>query len=159
VDYRQQVERQQKEQKSTTSLLAMAVYGLIALVLGGSALAGYGTYVIFGELSDQKATAEQIRADLADNLVLLNQRVETLSASFVQEQNRNQEETLKLRGDLDTLSAQTQTSLKAQQTELAKRDAALKARQNEIKELQGRINRIERRLDLPTPAPKPQANN
>jgi hypothetical protein len=60
VDYRANVERPSREQKSVGNILAYFVYGLIAFFVIGAALAGYGSYVIFQRIHDQSVTVSDL---------------------------------------------------------------------------------------------------
>jgi hypothetical protein len=59
-DYRANVERQSREQKSVGSILSYVVYGLIAFFVLAAALAGYGGYVLSQRISDQSVTVNQL---------------------------------------------------------------------------------------------------
>ena len=60
VDYRTNVDRQAREQKSVGSLLSILVYALIAFVVIGSLLAGYGAYIVSEQLHQQSATVSDL---------------------------------------------------------------------------------------------------
>jgi hypothetical protein len=55
-DYRANVERQAREQKSVGGIISMVVYALVGLFVIGGLLAGYGTYVIFKQIHQQSLT-------------------------------------------------------------------------------------------------------
>jgi hypothetical protein len=55
-DYRANVERQTREQKSVGGVISMVVYVLVGLFLVGGLLAGYGSYVIFKQIHQQSLT-------------------------------------------------------------------------------------------------------
>jgi Spy/CpxP family protein refolding chaperone len=60
VDYRANIERQSREQKSAGSILSFIVYGLIAFFVISAALAAYGANVIFAKLHDQSTTVAEL---------------------------------------------------------------------------------------------------
>ena len=59
-DYRANIERQSREQKSVGNLLSYVVYGMIAFFVMAAALAGYGGYVLSQRISDQSVTVSQL---------------------------------------------------------------------------------------------------
>jgi len=56
IDYRSNVDRQAREQKSVGGILTILVYSLIFLFVSGACLATYGMYVITKQLNQQSVT-------------------------------------------------------------------------------------------------------
>jgi hypothetical protein len=124
VDYRTNVERQSREQKSVGDLLSIIVYTLIGLFVVGASLSGYGTYVIFKQLRQQSVTVSDLDARLsAQNSALATQlqtTVTTLSEAQAQI-GREQELILKQQETINKLIAAAQDNAAAIRTERATR--------------------------------------
>jgi hypothetical protein len=124
VDYRTNVERQSREQKSVGDLLSIIVYTLIGLFVIGASLSGYGTYVIFKQLRQQSVTVSDLDARLsAQNSALATQlqtTVTTLSEAQAQI-GREQELILKQQETINKLIAAAQDNAAAIRTERATR--------------------------------------
>lgn len=146
VDYRANVDRQAREQKSVGSILSYVVYGLIAIFLLGAGLAGYGANIIFAKLHDQSATVSELdqKYEAANKILTVN--LNTTQESLVQAQaqitrqqdviNRQQEQLNKLIGTTnDTLAA-----LKVEKQARTQDSAVLRARIKDIEAREG-INR------------------
>ncbi|MBX7156921.1 MAG: hypothetical protein K1X66_00845 [Verrucomicrobiae bacterium] len=142
IDYRKNVQRQVREQKKVSSALGLITYGVLGVVLLFGALAGYGAYVIFGELRTQKATAEQIRRDL-------NGQIETLQANLSQTQSALEQQSQQANETIMNLQKQLETQKTGWQADLANekkiRNGALQKRDDEIYELRQRVRRLENR--------------
>jgi hypothetical protein len=77
VDYRSNVERQSREQKSVGNILAYVVYALIGFFVISTALAAYGAHVIFKQIYDQSVTV----SDLDQRYAAANKDLNTKLAS------------------------------------------------------------------------------
>lgn len=142
IDYRKNVQRQVREQKKVGSALGFLVYGVLGVLLVFGALAGYGAYVIFGELRAQKATAEQIRGELTGQLETLQANLTQTQAALESQSKQANETIVALQGQLETQKAAFQNTLAI---EKKNREASIRARENEIYELRQRVRRLENR--------------
>ncbi len=75
VDYRANVERQSREQKSVGSILSYFVYGLIAVFVLGAGLATYGAVIIFRQLHDENTTISDLDARYSAKVGDLNKQL------------------------------------------------------------------------------------
>ncbi len=124
VDYRSNVERQAREQKSVGSLLSIIVYALIALFVISAGLSGYGAKVIFDRLHDQSVTVSDLDQRLsAQNQALSNQLQTTMSNLAVAQGNisREQELILKQQETINKLISAAEDNAAAVRTERATR--------------------------------------
>jgi hypothetical protein len=145
IDYRANVERQSREQKSVGSLLSYVVYALIFVFVAGAALAGYGGKVIFDKLHDQSATL----SDLDNKYSIANKdltvRLGAVQDSLTQAQasiNRQQDVINKQQEDINRLLNQITdnvTATKAETRTRAQETAVLRAR---IRDLEAKNNPI-----------------
>jgi hypothetical protein len=140
-DYRANVERQSREQKSVGSILSYIVYGLIAFFLLSAVLAGYGAKTIFDRLQDQSATVAELEQNFSDKNKELNAKLIVTQDTLTQVQaqtTREQDLILKQQDQINKLTASLNESLNALKSEKAARaqdSAAIRAR---IKELENR---------------------
>ncbi len=86
VDYRTNVERQSREQKSVGSILSYVVYGFIAIFLLGVILAAYGANVIFERINSQSVTVSELDAHYASATKDLNSKVAAAQDTMTQAQ-------------------------------------------------------------------------
>jgi hypothetical protein len=141
-DYRANVERQSREQKSVGNLLSYVVYGFIILFVLVVGLAGYGANVIFKQLHDESATVSDLDARYAAANKDLNAKLATTQDTLVQAQAqiaRQQELILKEQEDLNKLIAVTTddtNALKQEKQARAQETAALRAR---VRDLEDRV--------------------
>lgn len=142
IDYRKNVQRQVREQKKVSSALGLVIYAILGVIILFGALAGYGAYVIFGELRTQKATAEQIRREL-------NGQIETLQANLSQTQTALEQQSQQANETILNLQKQLETQKTAWQNDLANekkiRNVALQKRDSELYEVRQRLRRLENR--------------
>jgi hypothetical protein len=124
VDYRANVERQSREQKSVGNILSYIVYGLIAFFVISAGLAIYGADVIFKQLHDQNVTVtdlDQHYAKITDDLnTKLAATQDTLTAAQAQIA-RQQELIVQQQQDINKLIAATNDNTSALKTERATR--------------------------------------
>jgi hypothetical protein len=141
IDYRANVERQSREQKSVGNILAYVVYGLIAFFVIGALLAGYGTKVIFDRLRDQSATVTDLDARYAAANKDLNAKLAATQDTLGQAQAqiaRQQDLILKQQEELNRLIAATNDNASALKTEK-------QARAQETASLRERVRDLEYR--------------
>ena len=134
VDYRTNVERQSREQKSVGDLLSILVYSLIGLFVVGAILAGYGAYAVSKELQQQSLTVSELdkhyAAENRDLNAKLANNVDTLMQAQAQIA-REQELIVKQQDTINKLLSATQDNANALRLEKQQRSdeaASLRAR-------------------------------
>ena len=143
TDYRANMERQAREQKSVGNILNYVVYGLIGFFVIGALLAGYGTKVIFDRLNDQSATVSDLDARYAAANRDLNAKLATTQDTLGQAQAqiaRQQDLILKQQEELNRLIAATSDNASALKTEKqarAQETASLRERVRDLEEYRG----------------------
>jgi hypothetical protein len=75
VDYRTNVDRQAREQKSVGGILTILVYSLIFLFVSGACLATYGMYVITKQLNQQSVTMSDFDQRYSSDYKDINSRL------------------------------------------------------------------------------------
>jgi plasmid maintenance system antidote protein VapI len=138
IDYRANVERQSREQKSVGSILSYIVYGLIAFFVISAGLAIYGADIIFKQLHDQSATVSDLDARYtkitSDLSTKLSSTQDTLSQAQAQIQ-RQQDLIVKQQEELNQLiaaSASNDSAIKAEHQARAQDTANLRAHLKEL---------------------------
>jgi len=138
VDYRANVERQSREQKSVGNILAYVVYVFIALFVISAGLAGYGAKVIFDRLHDQSATVSDLDTRYAAANKDLNAKLastqDTLAAAQAQIA-RQQELIVQQQEALNKLIAASNdnaNAVKAEKTARAQETASLRERVRQL---------------------------
>jgi uncharacterized coiled-coil protein SlyX len=138
IDYRANVERQSREQKSVGNLLAYFVYGLIAVIVLGGGLAIYGSVIIFDKLHDQSATLSDLDAKYALKVNALNTQVSATQDTLTQAQAqiaRQQDLINKQQEDLNRLLAALNddaNAIKSEKLVRTQETAALRARVRDL---------------------------
>jgi hypothetical protein len=144
-DYRANIDRQSREQKSIGGILNLVVYGLIAIFICGAGLAAYGAHVIFKQLHAQSMTVSDLDSRYATANEQLNAQLKSTAQAVLELQAQvNRDETLALKqqdaivklqssltAESDTLRQErvaraTETSIRISET------AALRTRLREI---------------------------
>jgi hypothetical protein len=123
-DFRSNVERQSREQKSVGDLLSILVYTLIGLFVVGALLSGYGAYVLSKQIQQQSVTVGDLDKRLSDqNRALSDQLKSTMTTlSDAQAQiGREQELILKQQETINKLISAAQDNANAIKTERATR--------------------------------------
>jgi len=137
-DYRANMERQAREQKSVGNILAYVVYGLIAFFVISAGLAAYGADIIFKQLHDQSATVSDLDAryaaankDLTAKLAATQDTLSQAQAQIARQQSVivNQQEELNrlIAGMNDNANA-----VKAEKQARAQETASLRAQVRDI---------------------------
>jgi len=148
VDYRANVERQSREQKSVGNILSYIVYGLIAFFVISAGLAVYGADIIFKQLHDQSATVSDLDSHYTkvtnDLATKLSATQDTLTAAQAQIA-RQQDLIVKQQEELNRLIAaasDNDAAIKAERQARAQDAASLRARvkQLEVKESEDRAS-------------------
>jgi hypothetical protein len=144
IDYRTNVERQSREQKSVGSLLSYFVYGLIAIFVLGAILAGYGANVIFERINSQSATVSELDAHYASATKDLNTKLASTQDTLSQAQaqiTRQQDLIVKQQDEINKLINAANDNSTAIKNERGARvqetsNLRIRLRQVEIKEAQ-----------------------
>jgi hypothetical protein len=138
VDYRTNIERQAREQKSMGGVLAIVVYVLIGFFVLGASLAGYGLYAISKQLHQQSLTIDDLDKRYAAQhealAAQLNATIETLTKAQAQI-GREQELIMQQQEAINKLIAAndaTATALKQERQSRASETASLRARVNSL---------------------------
>jgi hypothetical protein len=131
-DFRKNVERQSREQKSVGSILSTVAYSLIAGIFLVAVLAGFGGYVLWKQIQDQSVTVSQLDSkyqlrttELADELSQASLQIGELQAALKKQQDQLTR--------VSAISEETSASLRIERQTRAK----------EMIELQKRIRRLE----------------
>jgi hypothetical protein len=138
IDYRANVERQSREQKSVGNLLAYVVYGLIAFFVVSAGLAAYGADVIFKQLHDQSVTVSDLDARYTAENKDLNAKLAATQDTLSQAQAqiaRQQDLILKQQEELNRLIAATNdntSALRAEKQTRAEEAASLRERVRDL---------------------------
>jgi hypothetical protein len=143
VDYRANVERQSREQKSVGSILSYVVWGLIGFFVISAGLAIYGADVIFKQLHDQSVTVsgvdqkyEVATKDLTAQLASTQEAL-TLSQAEVA---RQKDLILKQEEELNKLIAavnDNSTAIRAEKSARVQETANLRARLRDVESTRG----------------------
>jgi sensor histidine kinase YesM len=151
-DYRGNIDRQSREQKSIGNILNVIVYVLIGLFVCAGLLAGFGAHDVYKQLRKQSTTVSELDArysaaneELTDKLASTQQGVQQLQAQLSRAQElllRQQEMLTKMQASLD---AETQ----ALREERATRAAETDIREQETSALRARLRALEARIDNP----------
>jgi hypothetical protein len=137
-DYRSNVERQSREQKSMGNVLAILVYCLIGLFVIATSLAGYGAYVISQQLHQQSVTVAQLDDRFAsENQVLTNQLKTTMDTVALEQSDllKQQELILQQQNTINKLMAANDAAMSAirdERSDRADEEAGLRARINRL---------------------------
>jgi len=143
IDYRANVERQSREQKSVGNILSYVVYALIAFFVISAGLAAYGADVIFKRLNDQSTTVSELDQHYTKVTDDLSAKLSATQDTLTQAQAqiaRQQDLIVKQQEELNRLIAATNDNSSAIQGEKeirAEAEASLRAR---VKELEYRTS-------------------
>ena len=138
IDYRANVERQSREQKSVGNILVYFVYGLIAVFVISGGLAIYGSVIIFDKLHDQSATLSDLDTKYAAKVSALTTQLTTTQDTLAQAQaqiTRQQDLINKQQEDLNRLIAgltDDANAIKSEKQTRAQETATLRARLRDL---------------------------
>jgi len=138
VDYRTNVDRQSREQKSVGGVLAILVYSLIGFFVVGAALAGYGAYVVSVQLHQQSVTVSDLDNRFSAENKELNVKLATTLDTLAQAQaqiGREQELILKQQEAINRLmaaNADTASALRVEKQARADETSSLRARVRDL---------------------------
>jgi hypothetical protein len=123
-DFRSNVERQSREQKSVGDLLSILVYTLIGLFVLGASLSGYGAYVLSKQIQQQSVTVGDLDKRVTDENLALSDQLKTTMTTLSEAQaqiGREQELILKQQETINKLISATQDNANAIKSERATR--------------------------------------
>ena len=137
-DYRANVERQSREQKSVGSILSYFVYGLIAVFVIGASLATYGTVIIFDRLHDHATSISSLDdkfaqkdAELTKAIITTQDTLSQANATIAQQRdllNKQEEEINQLHAAINSANSATADAIHAEARARTNEAAVLKAR-------------------------------
>ncbi len=139
VDYRANVERQAREQKSVGGVLSILVYTLIGFFVLFAALAGYGAYVVSVQLHQQSVTVSDLDKHYASEVKDLNVKLATVNDTLALAQTEiahEQDLILKQQETITKLTATIQDNATAIRQEKA-------ARAEETSNIRARLRNLE----------------
>jgi hypothetical protein len=157
VDYRANIERQTREQKSIGGVLSIVVYVLIGFFVISAALAGYGAYVLSKQIHQQSITVSDLDKRYAAENAALNANLKTTGDSLIEAQaqiERQQEMIVHQQETINQLIATT-NKLIVTTNQLTANTAALassirqerQTRAAETASLRARVHALEPRAD------------
>jgi hypothetical protein len=145
VDYRANVERQSREQKSVGNLLTYVVYALIGFFVISAGLAAYGADVIFKQIHDQSVTVSDLDARYAAATKDLNAKLATTQDTLSQADAqiaRQQDLILKQQEELNRLIAATSDNASALKTEKQARVQEAASLRERVRDLEYRTSTL-----------------
>jgi hypothetical protein len=144
-DYRSNIDRQAREQKSIGGILNIIVYSLIGLFVIGAALAGYGAHVLSMQIHQQSVTMSDLDSRYAAQNEALTAELKTTQQALIQVQaqaGRQQEVALRQQELINKLLAattddangvrQAKTALAEESDQRAAEIASLRTRVREL---------------------------
>jgi hypothetical protein len=157
VDYRANIERQSREQKSIGGVLSIIVYVLIGFFVISAALAGYGAYVLSRQIQQQSITVSDLDKRYASENAALSANLKTTSDSLIESQaqvERQQDVIVHQQETINQLIATTNklivttNQLTANTTALAGQlRQERQTRATETAALRGRVHALEPKAD------------
>ena len=146
VDYRGNIERQTREQKSIGGLLNIVVYSLIGLFVLGGLLAAYGAHDVYKQLQSQSTTVSDLDSRYsAQNQQIVAQLKATQEAlTQVQTLASRQQETITKQQDaIAKLTTAGEAEQAALRQEKAARTAESLTRASETAYLRARVHELQ----------------
>jgi cell division protein FtsB len=147
-DYRANIDRQSREQKSIGGILNLIVYALIAIFVLGAGLAAYGAHVIFKQLNAQSMTVSELDSRYSTANQELNAQLKTTAQAVLQLQeqvNRDQELALKQQDAITKLQSDLSSDTESLRQERAARATETSIRISETSALRARLRALESR--------------
>jgi len=145
-DYRSNIDRQSREQKSIGGILNIIVYGLIAFFVIAAALAGYGAHDVYKQLKQQSVTVSDLDSHYATATQQLADELKATQQAIIQTQsqlNRTQELAVRQQDSLTKLQAALDAQTQALRDERATRAAETSIRVSENSALRARVRDLE----------------
>lgn len=147
-DFRSNIDRQSREQKSIGGILNLAVYALIALFVLGGGLAAYGAHIIFKQLNDQSSTVSDLDARFAKATDELDTQLKATQQSVLQLQtqaNREQDLLLRQQDSIGKVQASLTSTIESLHQERSARASETAKRIAEDAVLRNRLHALESR--------------
>jgi polyhydroxyalkanoate synthesis regulator phasin len=141
LDYRANVERQSREQKSVGNILSYVVYALIGFFVVSAGLAGYGADVIFKQLHDQSVTVsglDQKYAKATGDLTTKLAATQEILAQAQAQIGRQQDLILKQQEEINRLIAATNDNTGALRQERETRAEETASLRSQVRDLENR---------------------
>ena len=145
-DYRSNIDRQAREQKSIGSILNLAVYALIGLFIFATALAAYGAHDVYKQLHAQSTTVSELDARYSAANQTMSDKLTSTQAGIQQVQaqlSHAQELILRQQDLLTKMQAMLDTQAQALREERATRAAETSIRAQETAVLRSRLRALE----------------
>jgi hypothetical protein len=146
-DYRSNIDRQSREQKSIGGILNFIVYALIGLFVVGTALAAYGAHDVYRQLRSQSVTVSDLDTRYSAANQQLNDQLKVTEQSVIQLQNElahSQELALRQQDAIGKLQTSLDAETAALREERATRAAETSIRESETSTLRSRIRNLEK---------------
>jgi Skp family chaperone for outer membrane proteins len=141
VDYRANVERQSREQKSVGNILSYVVYALIGFFVVSAGLAAYGADVIFKQIHDQSVTVNDLDQKYAKATGDLNAKLAATQDTLAQAQAqiaRQQDLILRQQEEINLLIAATNDNTSALKQERQARTQETSSLRERVRDLENR---------------------
>jgi hypothetical protein len=148
TDYRSNIDRQSREQKSVGGILSIAVFSLIGLFVVGAVLAGYGAYVFSKQIHQQSVTMSDLDNRYAAQNQSLTAELKTTQEALAQvqgEQGQQQQLITRQQDAITKLLAANTDSINALRQEKAARAEEASIRASETAALRSRVRNLEAR--------------
>lgn len=133
-DYRQNVQRQSREQKLFGTVVGALVYALVGAILLVAGLAAYGGYVLSRQIKEQSATISELESRFNTQLVALSESLKQTRETVDALETASQIQKTQIAG----LTAQL---LESRAQSKKERDAL----QSRLQRIEGRIFELERK--------------
>jgi hypothetical protein len=146
VDYRGNIERQTREQKSIGGILNLIVYSLIGVFVLFVALAAYGAHDLSRQIQKQSITVSDLDSRYAAENEALTAQLKTTQEALIQVQaqaGRQQELLLHQQETIGKLAAASDETVKALNQERAARASESSERASETASLRVRVRSLE----------------
>ena len=147
-DYRANIDRQSREQKSIGGILNLIVYALIAIFILGAGLAAYGAHVIFRQIHEQSLTVNDLDSRYSAANQQLAAQLKTTAQAVLELQtqvSRDQELAIKQQDTIGKVQASLATDTEALRQERAARSTETSIRISETAALRARLRTLENR--------------
>jgi hypothetical protein len=153
-DYRSNIDRQSREQKSIGSILNLAVYALVGFFILATVLAAYGAHDVYKQLHAQSTTVSELDARYSAANQALNDKLTSTQAGIQQVQaqlSHAQELILRQQDLLTKMQASLDAQAQALREERATRAAETSIRAQETAVLRSRLRALEAKNDTYRP--------
>ncbi len=150
TDYRSNIERQSREQKSIGGVLSILVYSLIGLFVVGALLAGYGAFVFSKQIHQQSVTMSDLDSRYAAQNQTLTAELKSTQEALLQVQTlatRQQDILARQQDTINKLLTATSDDANAIRQEHAARAEETSIRENETAALRARVRTLEAKTE------------